>query len=51
MNIYKKYLQNIKYNVKRVCIFHLILFGTPSSSILSVKNRGQGGYLMDNKIC
>ena len=25
----KKYLQNLKYNVNRGCIFHLILVGTP----------------------
>ena len=24
---YKRYLQNLKYNVKRACIFHLILVG------------------------
>ena len=24
-NFYRKYLQNLKYNVKRVCVFHLIL--------------------------
>ena len=26
-NFYKKYLQNFKYNVKRLCILHLILVG------------------------
>ena len=26
-NFYKKYLQNLKYNVKRLCILHLILGG------------------------
>ena len=46
IHFYKKYLQNLKYNVKRACIFHLILVGIPSSLILSVKNRGWGwGYL------
>ena len=47
-NFYKKYLQNLKYNVKRICIFHLILFDILSIliSILSVKNRdGLGGVL------
>ena len=40
-NYYKKYLQNFKYNLKRVCIFHLILVGI---LILSVKNGdGVGG--------
>ena len=33
-NFYKKNLQNLKYNVKQVCIFHLILqlivLGIPS---------------------
>ena len=40
---YKKYLQNLKYNVKRTRIFHLILFGILSILILSVKNSGEGG--------
>ena len=26
-NFYKKYLQNLKHNVKRGCIFHVILVG------------------------
>ena len=26
-NFYKKYLQKLRYNVKRACIFHLILVG------------------------
>ena len=26
-NFYKKYPQNLKYNGKRACIFHLILVG------------------------
>ena len=47
---YEKYLQNFKYkkNVKRVCIFHLILVGILSILILFVKNagnRGGGGLL------
>ena len=28
---YKKYLQNLKYNVKQTCIFYLILLGIPSA--------------------
>ena len=40
--IIKKYLQNLKYNAKRMCIFHLFLVGIPSILILSVKNRGWG---------
>ena len=38
----KKYLQNLKYNIKRGCIFHLILVGIPFVLILSIKNRGAG---------
>ena len=49
-NYYKKYLQNFKYNLKRVCIFHLILVGI---LILSVKNGdgvgGGGGGLLNAK--
>ena len=36
------YLQNLKYNVKGACIFHLILVDILSILILSVKNRGVG---------
>ena len=36
---YKKYLQNLKYNVKQTCIFYLILLGIPSSLILPVMIR------------
>ena len=42
-NFYKRYLQNLKYIVKKVCIFHLILVGILSILPLSVKNRGRGG--------
>ena len=37
-NFYKKYLQNFKYNVKRLCILHLILVG-----ILYFRLRTGGG--------
>ena len=37
-----KYLQNLKYSVKKVCIFYLILVGILSSLRLSVKNRVGG---------
>ena len=47
-NMYKKYLQNLKYNVKWTCIFHLILVGILSILILSVKNR-VGGRVLLNK--
>ena len=36
----KKYLQNLKYNVKKICTFHLVLVGILSILILYVKNRG-----------
>ena len=39
----EKYLQNVKYNVNRGCIFRLILVGIPSTLILSIKNREGGG--------
>ena len=51
-NFYKKYssyLQNFKYNVKKVCIFELILVGIPSIFILPVKNRGVGGGLLNKQ--
>ena len=41
----KTYLQNLKYNVNRGCIFHLILGGIPSTLILPIKNRGVRGFL------
>ena len=44
INFYKKYLQNLKYNVKRAHILNLILVGIPSILILSVKQE-QGGLL------
>ena len=36
----KEYLQNLKYNIKRGCIFHSILVGIPFVLILSVNSRG-----------
>ena len=47
-NFYKKYLQNLKYNVKKVCIFHLILVGIVSILILPHEEQGdqaEGGLL------
>ena len=38
----KKYLQNLKYNLKRGRIFHSIFVGIPFALILSVKNGGGG---------
>ena len=51
INFNKKYLQNLKYNVKRACIFHLILLGIPSSLIFSVKSSGSAVYYLTDKIC
>ena len=42
-----KSCQNVKCNVKKVYIFHLILFGILSILILSIKNRGVGGLLLN----
>ena len=39
-NFHKKCLQNLKYNLKKVCIFHLILVGILSILPLSIKYRG-----------
>ena len=48
------YIQNLKYNVKTVCIFHLILVDILSILLLSVKNRGVvwggGGVCLTVKI-
>ena len=38
----KKYLQNLKYKIKRGHIFHSMLVGIPFVLILSVQNRGWG---------
>ena len=43
----KKYLQNLKCNVNRGYIFHLILVGIPSTLILSMKTGGLGGGLLN----
>ena len=46
------YIQNLKYNVKTVCIFHLILVDILSILLLSVKNRGVvvgGGGLLNGQ--
>ena len=40
----KKYLQNLKYNIKRECIFHSILVDISFVLILSIKNKGVGGF-------
>ena len=40
-----RYLQNLKYNVKRVYIFHFVLVGIPPALLLSVRNREGEGVL------
>ena len=47
----KEYLQNLKYNVKRACIFHLILLGIPSSLIFPVKSSGFAVFYLTDKTC
>ena len=41
--------QNLNYNVRQGCIFHLVLAGIPSSLILSVKNKRCRGFLLNRK--
>ena len=41
--------QNLKHNVKQAYIFNLILFGIPSSLILSVKNRAIKSFLLKDQ--
>ena len=49
-NFFKKYLQNLKYNVKRTCTFLILLVYYPSHrSILSVKNKGGWGDLLNEQ--
>ena len=46
----KKYLQNLKYNIKRGRVFHSILVGIPFVLILSVMNREACGGCLRDKI-
>ena len=46
-NFYKKYLQNLKYNVKRLCIFHLILVGILYCPLRA--GRVGGGFLLNGQ--
>ena len=41
-SFYNMSVQNLKYNIKGACMFHLILVGILSLLILSVKNRWAG---------
>ena len=41
--------QNLKCNVKQACIFNSILVDIPSSLILTVKNRGRQGFLLNSQ--
>ena len=42
--------QYLKHNVKKSCIFNLILVGIPSTLISFVKNRGEGILLNDQNL-
>ena len=42
-NVYKRYLQNLKHNIKWRCIFHSILVGMLFILTLSVRNREREG--------
>ena len=45
----KKYLQNLKYNIKWVCFLHLILVSIAFVLIMFVKNRGVEGVLFNGQ--
>ena len=45
LSTFRKYLQNLKYNVKKVYIFHLILVVILSILILSIKKRGDSPFM------
>ena len=40
----------MKYKIKQARNFHLILFDIPSGLILSLKNRGDGFFLLSNNL-
>ena len=54
-SFYNMYVQNLKYNIKGACMFHLILVGILSILILSIKNNmgvgggGRGGSVFVNE--
>ena len=47
---YKKYIYNLKYNVKLAFIFHFILLGIPSS-FHCLLGTGGGKFYVTDKIC
>ena len=47
--IFKKYHQNLKYNVKKLCISHLLLVGILSILQLSINNSGGVGVLLNGQ--
>ena len=47
MMVRSTYFQNLKCNVKKTCIFHLIVVGIPSGLTSSVRNSGWGINSMD----
>ena len=51
MTLYKKKLQNVKWNVKQRCIFYLILVGVPSSLILWRRRCGWRVFYLLEKFC
>ena len=51
IHFYNKYLQNLKYTVIRVFMFHLILIGIPSRVIFPIKNMGGGGFYLRAIFC
>ena len=50
LNFDKNYLENLTYNVKRACIFHLTLVGILFRLIFSIKNSGVGFFYLTDKI-
>ena len=51
LSTFWKYLQNLKYNVKKVYIFHLVLVVILSILILSIKKRGDSPFMEFPGLC
>ena len=49
-NVYKSYLYNLKYNIKRGCIFQSILLGIRFMLICLLRTRGMGWFSLTDKI-